>query len=91
MPTLYDDTYNFENPASVDPNTLELNKVWMLQSGIDFLEDSINNYGETLKQFATDKGYSIEMRIPHGKFLFVRFTEGNGNPTQNCFYRGNLP
>jgi hypothetical protein len=74
----------------LDLDTLELNKIWMIESGLDF-EGSIKKYGEKIIQYATEKGYSIEMRIPHGKFLIVRLTEGNGNPTKNYFMRDFLP
>ena len=82
--------YDFENPAFLDLGSLELNKIWMVQSGIDF-EGSIYEYGEKVKEYATEKGYSLDMRIPHGKFLILKFTEGNGSPIQSCYARENLP
>ena len=82
--------YDFNNPAFLDLNTLPLNQIWMIQSGLDF-EGSIYEYGEKVQQFAKEKGYSLEMRIPHGKFLIVRFSDGGGNPTVNLFARDNLP
>ena len=43
------ESYDFVNPSFLDLGTLELNKIWMIQSGLDF-EGSIYEYSEQVKQ-----------------------------------------